>query len=1407
MPGQSEYVSLYRPEMARFVTRANHTAVFLEPAIYMFGGTDGVEVFNSISAFDLDTRLWSDLPLRDPCPCPRIKHAACLVRWQHVDYIYVFGGVDGTRCLDDFWRCNLATGAFELIVPAGSRAPPALSSHCMARLGASEIVVFGGVSNKQLVTQTWFYNLETNTWSTSPYNVDQPEPCMGATIVSMPGGHCLLFGGISTNGFLSHCWKLTSTHRWELLPVQKNGPMPRAFHCALPIGEDRLLIHGGEYGKQSDQKLSDTWILYASSRIWKRLQDSLFTPQPRSNHAAVIWRSKSGNYRLFIIGGRGREGLVNEFWCFNLTKAGLGQEDYMSALSLTQLDTGGRSLMLASSVYDTNVAASSVAREVHGSMGLALQPRSATVSFNMPDRDDEPLDLGLTQHSTRRASSRSYAQSELEASKRSELVLLQQKVKEALDQAELLAESHNTMSEVMAAKFAGLDQAIATLRNAVNAGRGAGQELGPPDDSALQAVRAHLEAEIAQLKVELMGAVANAPSGAPQRQQTVHPDLLKADILADCRKLVQGEALKVQTEIVANTRVQCLNIQNAAKAEYGTAMDGLGKLSQAFQQLEASCVERCVPRAEIQTHEPRISALEAVTTKFGGELGDQRQSLMEIERALAELSEMIVGFCRTDSGKGSSLSEAVRHLLRPDFDELRAKVSRLEKVTTSVTTGMQEIEEHLSAHPGGTTVEGEKASISTPPEALLRDEASVLFIQNAAAPFVTDLISGLRKDTLATIEGLRVELGDAMRGLSKEKELSPPFDAAALQEQLVTMQTRLKNIQERVDSLEVNRPGANVSMSELVESITPDLLSQCCAYVDDIRQKLEVASTTRERGVNQTMSEHADRLIACEARLAEYQVSLDMMTNILCNDDPASNRSSRSSTPVGREDKVDAQGYRKLRSQVSKLVKETSAMQITLIGLTDAQQKLSDEMLRVVSVRDVLPSSSEGLTAEDKDHLLDYIEALRNELRQKDLAFSELQERVAQLENRPYVSTDDVMNIAAEMVAASQTTKASVVNFGSPAPVSVVQAPSAELRPATSTSIGPLNESIPPCPEFLSLIPVAPHFNASAWSDLRYIQRTIFDNATQLGAYFNSVSVDPSFNLIAASDGGFLRVWNCAALSREDFRKAMDIHSSLREVDINTAEDVIECPGVTCCAVGGNFLCAGNDRGYLAAWPSVGDPYQVVAFLNDSVSALTVLVNGTKRRVVGGSENGYVLIWDPLDEQIVRLGNHTAAVTCADAHGQYCLTGSRDCSAIVWDVYAGQEYTHCVGHSAPVLCCHVCQGTTPIAATGSEDGTVRLWDLRDCTTTGGKARYLFKTASDVVDGIVGVHLNRDLLISTSRSGTIKLWDLRMPSPECIQTLGIDSKNILASGVLNNSFVLSADMGSLIVLEFQGKENV
>ncbi|CDH55861.1 related to kel1-involved in cell fusion andmorphology [Lichtheimia corymbifera JMRC:FSU:9682] len=68
--------------------RAGHVSVVFDNKLYIFGGTDGDHLYNDVWAFDLQSRLWMQVPAVGYIPIPRTDFSASLVD----GVMYIFGG-------------------------------------------------------------------------------------------------------------------------------------------------------------------------------------------------------------------------------------------------------------------------------------------------------------------------------------------------------------------------------------------------------------------------------------------------------------------------------------------------------------------------------------------------------------------------------------------------------------------------------------------------------------------------------------------------------------------------------------------------------------------------------------------------------------------------------------------------------------------------------------------------------------------------------------------------------------------------------------------------------------------------------------------------------------------------------------------------------------------------------------------------------------------------------------------------------------------------------------------------------------------------------------------------------------------------------------------------------------------
>ena len=89
--------------------------------LYVFGGHDGAVYRNDLLVFNLETRTWIlDLDVTGEGPSPRDAHAAVL----HGEYMYVFGGYDSKRYLNDFHKLHFEDSEWSSVVAAGGAPSP-----------------------------------------------------------------------------------------------------------------------------------------------------------------------------------------------------------------------------------------------------------------------------------------------------------------------------------------------------------------------------------------------------------------------------------------------------------------------------------------------------------------------------------------------------------------------------------------------------------------------------------------------------------------------------------------------------------------------------------------------------------------------------------------------------------------------------------------------------------------------------------------------------------------------------------------------------------------------------------------------------------------------------------------------------------------------------------------------------------------------------------------------------------------------------------------------------------------------------------------------------------------------------------------------------------------------------------
>jgi len=145
------------------------------------------------------------------------------------------------------------------------------------------------------------------------------------------------------------------------------------------------------------------------------------------------------------------------------------------------------------------------------------------------------------------------------------------------------------------------------------------------------------------------------------------------------------------------------------------------------------------------------------------------------------------------------------------------------------------------------------------------------------------------------------------------------------------------------------------------------------------------------------------------------------------------------------------------------------------------------------------------------------------------------------------------------------------------------------------------------------------------------------------------------------------------------------------------------------------------------------------------------------------------------------------------------FTASADKSVAWWDAVEGERVKKLTGHTSIVNCCSMARSGPPIGFSGADDGTVKVWDMRErrCVNTFEHSYQILSvdssedgnrifagtiddsilmldsrsldtpieiitTSSAEIDSVTGIAISNDgdSLLSISMNGTAHLWDIR-----------------------------------------------
>ncbi|CAI4218602.1 unnamed protein product [Parascedosporium putredinis] len=217
--------------------------------LVVFGGGDGPAYYNDVYVLDTVNFKWSKPRIvGDRVPSKRRAHTACL----HKNGIYVFGGGDGVRALNDIWRLDvsdMSKMSWKLVSSpdkpsnnGGRDARPKARGYHTANMADGKLIIFGGSDGGECFNDVWAYDIEKHVWKAVNIPVTFRRLSHTSTIV---GSYLFVVGGHDGNEYSNEVLLLNLvTMTWDTRKIYGLPPSGRGYHGTV-LYDSRLFIIGG----------------------------------------------------------------------------------------------------------------------------------------------------------------------------------------------------------------------------------------------------------------------------------------------------------------------------------------------------------------------------------------------------------------------------------------------------------------------------------------------------------------------------------------------------------------------------------------------------------------------------------------------------------------------------------------------------------------------------------------------------------------------------------------------------------------------------------------------------------------------------------------------------------------------------------------------------------------------------------------------------------------------------------------------------------------------------------------------------------------------------------------------------------------------------------------------------------
>ncbi|KAM4542799.1 uncharacterized protein PAE49_019300 [Odontesthes bonariensis] len=270
--------------------RWSHTMCLSDPnTAILIGGETSDQNYceDSLWKFELDSDFWFPMNSSASGPGPPCSRGHTATYDPDSKAVFVYGGLREGQRYSELYILNTLTWKWKLVSAKGN--VPNLAYHS-ATFYKKELFVFGGVQpshslgDKSCSNALYIFNPEYELWYQPIVEGERPLPRFGhsATLLSQ---RLVIFGGRKTAAYFNDLHVLDlGFMEYTAVKCANMPPLPRGFHAALPVLDNRILISGG---CSAIGALQDVHVFNTDTGVWSSLPSPLLCSKPRAGHSVI----------------------------------------------------------------------------------------------------------------------------------------------------------------------------------------------------------------------------------------------------------------------------------------------------------------------------------------------------------------------------------------------------------------------------------------------------------------------------------------------------------------------------------------------------------------------------------------------------------------------------------------------------------------------------------------------------------------------------------------------------------------------------------------------------------------------------------------------------------------------------------------------------------------------------------------------------------------------------------------------------------------------------------------------------------------------------------------------------------------------------------------------------------------